>query len=317
MRQWIAAAAACGLLLAGCGTDEEEPAAAAPPPPAASSKAAVYTPPTDVTGNRAIGGDVAAIRKLLDGAKPDFKAAAAIWSKGRSSVKSDGTNRTLAGFAEKHPAGEAVADALAGSGSAAGLSGDERKQWIDKGMTVTLKVHALDELVAAKEKLAAGELDPQEGAIHNVDEAWAYFDAEGEGVVATAAKRAKDFGLGEHELGNDVIAGIAAARDAVTAKDAAAFDAAAETTRGALNRIFALAVKKYAVEGETDVVARAEGLAFSWGLAGELPDADHKKVQDAFAKGAGAATTIGAVLDAGAAKLGLEGSLPAYPPAAP
>lgn len=318
MRQWIAAAAACGLLLAGCGTDEEEPAAAAaaPPPPAAAA-ATQYTPTSDVKGNRAIGRDVAAIRTLLDGAKPDFKAAAAIWSKGKSSVKSDGTNRTLAGFVEEHPVADAVADALAGKGSAASLSDEQRVQWIDKGMTVTLKVHALDEFGGAKEKLAAGELDPQEGAVHNVDEVWAYFDAEGEGVVATAAKRAKDFGLGEHDLGNDVIAGIDAARQAVTAKDAAALDAAAERTRGALNRIFALAVKKYSVEGEQDEVARAEGLAFSWGLAGQLSGGDLKQVQDAFATGTGAAATVAGVLDGAAAKLGLAGPLPAYPPDVP
>jgi hypothetical protein len=186
-------------------------------------------------------------------------------------------------------------------------------------MVVTLKVHALDEFGGAKEKLKAGELDPKEGAVHNVDEVWAYFDADGEGVVATAAKRAKDFGLGEHELGNDVIAAVEAARDAVEANDAAALDAAAQDARGALNRVFALAVKQYAVEaGEDDATARSEGLAFSWGLIGELSGGDQKTIEAAFAEDADAdaARTVADTLDGAADELGFDGPLPAYPPAA-
>lgn len=325
MHRWIAAATACGaLLLAGCGAEDEEPAAAAPAATAAAKDAAAtYTPASDVSANAAIGRDVAAIRALLEperaGARPDFAAAARIWSAGRFSRKSDGELRTLAGFVEEHPAGTRVAHALAGRGTAAGLSQAARVEWIDKGMTVALAAHALHEFAGAKEKLAAGELDPQEGAIHNVDEVWAYFSAEGEGPIATAAKRAKDFGLGENALGDDVVAGIAAAQKAVRDEDAAALDAAAAQTRGAMNRIFALAVKKYAVEGAKDATARAEGLAFSWALAGQLGGAELKTIQDALAPGAGteAAGVVARVLDDAATTLGYDGPLPAYPPAAP
>ena len=326
MHRSIAAAAACGLLLlAGCGSEDDEPAAvtAASEPAATAGAAATYTPVSDVSANAAIGQDVAAIRALLEpeaeGAKPDFAAAARIWEKGQNSKKSDGTNRTLAGFVEEHPVGTRVAHALAGRGTAAGLSDDARVEWVDKGMVVTLKVHALDEFEGAKEKLEAGELDPEEGAAHNVDEVWAYFDAEGEGVVATAAKRAKDFGLDEHELANDVIGGITAAQQAVSAKDAAALAAATESTRGAMNRIFALAVKKYAVEGAKDATARAEGLAFSWGLIGQLDPADLKTIQSALGPqaAAGAATVVADTLDAAKAKLGFAGPLPAYPAQTP
>ncbi|MBA3748913.1 MAG: hypothetical protein H0W96_15685 [Solirubrobacterales bacterium] len=317
MHRWIAAAAASGMLLAGCGSDDDEPAVAKVTPAAAK---ATYAPTSDVGSNGAIGKDVAAIRALLEpegaDAKPDFAAAEKIWSKGQNSTKSDGTNRTLAEWVDKQPAGKGVADALAGSGGAAGLSDEQRVELVDKGMTVSLKSHSLEEFDGAKEKLAAGELDPEEGAIHNVDEVWAYFHAEGHGVGATAAKRSKDFGLDEHSLGNDVIAGIKAARAAVTAKDAAALAAAAERTRGAMNKIFALAVKKYAAEGENDAKARAEGLAFSWGLAGQLDDADLKSIQGAFAARAapaGAAGSVADTLDAAASKLGFTGPLPAYP----
>ena len=308
----IAAAAACGLLLAGCGSEDDEPSAAAQAPQAAAPL--TYTPASDVASNAAIGKDVAAIRKLLDGAKPDFAAAREIWSKGSFSKNSDGGNRTLAEWVEKQPAGTGVADALTGKGTAAGLSEEARAQWIDKGMIVALASHSLEEFDGAKAKLAAGELDPKEGAIHNVDEVWAYFDAEGEGVVATAAKRSEDFGFEPAELGNDVIAGIVAAREAVVAKDEAALDAAATRTRGAMNRIFALAVKKYAVEAAKGATERAEGLAFSWALDGELPEGDLKTIQQAFAEDppAGAAERVSDMLDGAASKLGFAGPLPEY-----
>lgn len=323
MLRWVAAVAASGLLLAGCGSNDDEPDAGSAATTTAASIATTYTPTSDVSANAAVGKDVAAIRALLEPeqaeAKPDFKAAGQIWSKGKNSVKSDGTNRTLASFVEEHPVARHVDAAIAGTTLAAGLTDEQRVEMIDKGMVVTLKVHALDEFGGAKEKLEAGELDPNEGAVHNVDEVWAYFDAEGEGVVATAAKRAKDFGLGEHELGNDVIAAVESARDAVEAKNPAALDAAAERARGALNRIFALAVKKYAVEaGKDDAKARSEGLAFSWGLLGELSAADQKTVEAAFDEnaGPGAAKTVADTLDGAAAKLGITGPLPAYPAAA-
>ena len=324
MLRWVAAAAASGMLLAGCGSDDDEATPGAPAAAVAKTTAAMtYTPTSDVSGNAAVGKDVADIRALLEpeqaGAKPDFKAAAAIWSKGKNSVKSDGDKRTLASFVDEHAVLGHVNAALAGTGIAKGLTDEQRIEMVDKGMIATLKIHALDEFGGAKEKLEAGELDPQEGAVHNVDEVWAYFDAEGEGVVATAAKRAKDFGLGEHDLGNDVVAGVEAARDAVEAKDAAALDAAAEQTRGALNRVFALAVKKYAVEAaKDDAKARSEGLAFSWGLIGELSAADQKTIEAAFAEDAGAdsARTVADTLDAARADLGIDGTLPAYPVAA-
>lgn len=325
MHRGIAAAAACGLLLlAGCGAEDEAPTAAVPVTASStSSAAATYTPVSDVSSNGAIGRDVAAIRALLEpeqeGAKPDFEAAAKIWFQGKFSKKSDGDNRTLADFVEKQKVATRVKHALSGRGTGAGLSEIARVETIDKGMVVALGFHALDEFVGAKEKLAAGELDPQEGAAHNVDEVWAYFNAEGEGVIATAAKRAKDFGLGEHDLGNAVIAGITAAQKAVADEDAAALEAATQQTRGAMNRIFALAVKKYAVEGAEDATARAEGLAFTWGLDGQLGDADLKTIQAAFGPQAGddSATVVAETLDGAVGDLGTAGPLPAYPPAKP
>jgi hypothetical protein len=115
-----------------------------------------------------------------------------------------------------------------------------------------------------------------------------------------------------------VITAVEAARDAVEAKDAAGLDAAAEGARGAMNRVFALAVKKYAVEaGKDDAKARSEGLAFSWGLIGQLSAADQKTIEAAFAEDAGpdAAKTVSDTLDGAQDKLGIDGPLPTYPAA--
>lgn len=325
MLRWITAAAASGLLLAGCGSQDEKAATDTPPAAAAASAAAAttYTPVSDVTQHAAVGKDMAEIRALAkpegEGVKPDYEAAAKIWSEGKNSTKGDGSKRTLAGFVEDHPVGKRVGDALAGTGAAKDLDDAQRGQWIDKGMIVALKVKVLDELDGAAEGLAKGEVDPQTGAPHKVDEAWAFFTADDEGIEVTAAKRAEDFGLPEQELGKDVTDAISAAAAAIKADDEEAFKQAQERARGGLNRIFALATKKYAVEGaKPDATKeRAEGLAFSWGLTGELDDTDTKRVEAAFDEkaGAGAAADVAKLLDAAAPKLGFEGPLPEYPAA--
>ena len=172
----------------------------------------------------------------------------------------------------------------------------------------------LRELDAAAEKIAAGETDPAEGAPHNVDEAWAFFEAEGEGVGSTAKKRAADFKLADDELSGAVLSALTRAQQAALAGDAKAFDTARDDVRGALNRIFALATKKYAVEGAEDPVARQEGLAFSWGLSEDLPADARKALAAAFAKAGseGAAAAVNELLDEHAAALGYEAPLPEY-----
>lgn len=324
MLRWIAAAAASGLLLAGCGSDDDEAATETPAAATADAPAAAtFTPASDVTQHAAIGKDMAEIRALAkpedEGVKPDYEAAAKIWSEGKNSKKGDGSMRTLAGFVEDHPIAKSVDDAFAGTGTAKDLDDAQRGQWIDKGMIAALKVKVLGELDGAAEGLAKDDVDPQTGAPHKVDEAWAFFTAEDEGIAVTSAKRDKDFGLPEGELGNDVIEAIAAAGAAIEADDSAAFEQARERARGGLNRIFALATKKYAVEAAKPdaAVQRAEGVAFSWGLIGELSAADQKTISAAFAEDAGADApkTVADTLDAGKDKLGITGTLPAYPAA--
>lgn len=312
------------LLVAGCGDDESASstsAAATQAKPAevaaAPASSGAYTAVSDVDAHAAIGKDVAAIRAALEpaeGAKPDFKEAKRIWSAGENSKKDDGSLRTLAGFVEEAEVGAQVLAALDGNGTAKKLTDAQRGQWIDKGMTVALALKVLGELDTAKEKIAANEIDPAEGAPHNVDEAWAFFLAEDQGVGLTAQKRAKDFKLGEDELSAPVLTGLAAAQKAAGAGDADALDRAREIVRGGLNRIFALAIKKYAVEGLEDDVARAEGQAFAWGLTGAGASALTDAAASVFSDGATEADveSLDRALDAAAADLGIDGELPDY-----
>lgn len=299
--------------VAGCGgTDEEAPAA--PRPVAAVSEGSAYSPVSDVAPHAAIGKDIAEIRALLEpaseGGEADFAAAGELWSDGKHSQRDDGP-RTLAGFVEESDIAELVDDALTGDGAAARLDPAQRRQWVDKGIIAALELKVLDELDAAIEKVEADETDPAEGAPHNVDEAWAFFTAEGEGLSATAEKRAADFGL-DGEVSEPVVKALADAQAAAEDGDAARLRSAREEVRGALNLIFALAVTKYAEAAVDDEVAQAEGMAFAWGLRSDLREGPLQRVEAAFDRPSQrAAATARDTLDASLDELGVQRPLPA------
>jgi len=298
------------LGLAACGSGEE-PAAGGRTQPAAAASAGGdgYKPVSDVAPHAAIGKDVAAIRAALEA--KDFAGAEAVWKDGANSRKDDGSARTLAGFVEESPVGRLVVQALEGNGAAADLSPDQRRQWVDKGMVVALEAKVLDEVDTAIEKAKAGETEPAEGAPHNIDEAWAFFTAGGEGVAATAAKREADFeGV---EIEGPAIAALAGAQRAAGAGDVAALESAREALRGALNRVFALAVTKYANEAVEDDVAAAEGAAFAWGLRDDLPAAALERVEAAFeTPGYRRAQAVRATLNEHVEELGIGQEVPAF-----
>ena len=309
MKRYVVLGAALAAFAAGCGGDDGGGDEAA-------TAGAAYSTVSDVDAHVAIGKDVAAIKALLEpaaeGGEVDFEQVGEIWSEGRNSRKGDGTARTLAGFVGGTDVGERVLDAIGGDGEARGLDPAQRRQWIDKGVSAALALKVLGELDAAAEKVEAGDTGAAEGAPHNVDEAWAFYTAGGEGLATTAEKRAADFGL-EGEVSEPVLEALAAAQDAAEAGDGGAFSAAREDVRGGLNRIFALATKKYLVEGIGDEVARAEGLAFSWGLIG-LPDAARGALDAAFGERASERRSAEAAdaLDAALSELGIEGDVPDF-----
>lgn len=311
--RWMAVLVAVATAAGACGGDGDEAAdaggstttAAEAQPAAAVSKGADgYTPVSDVDAHAALGLDAKEIRALMEpatsGGTVDWAAVGSLFSAGKNSRKGDGSLRTLAGLAPDDPVTALVADAVAGSGSSAGAPDTVRRQKVDKGITVLLERKVLDELETAAEKVAKGELDPASGAPHNVDEAWAFYWAEGNGPAATAAKRAGDFGRAGtvHEA---VVAGLSAAQAAAVEGDEDALEAATGDVEAALDYVFYLATFKY-LDTANDPVKRAEGETFYLGIKPELAaaaaDAD-QAIAGAFASGdaaTGRAALNGAVV---------------------
>jgi hypothetical protein len=263
MRIHVATLAIAGLVLSACGSASED-ADASTDTDSPATTPGVYVPVSDVTSHAAIGQDAAAARAAMEPAEEgglvDWTAVAAAIEKGGASVKGDGTVRTIAALAEDHPALAAVNAALTGNGDA-----PVRRQQVDKGITVLLAAKVADELDAAAEKLADGNTDKEEGAPHNVDEAWAFFVAEDQGPAVTADKRAADFGL-EGKVREPIIDALTDAQQAAIAGDEEAYTEAADQVRAGLNYVFYLATYKYLDHEADDTVHKAEGMSFFLGI---------------------------------------------------
>lgn len=315
-RWTVAAAVAVSLLAAACGDGEDRPgqvtsegggsgsgsgsasASGTGSPSASGSGASAgesgYAPVSDVAPHAAIGTDIAKIRELMAPAKEgkavDWAAVRAVVTEGGGSKKSDGSNRTIAKLVDAPAVTAFVLEAAEGKGASAGAGDAVRAQRVDKGITVLLAAKVSDELDAAAEKVAAKKLDPAEGAPHNVDEAWAFFTAAGNGPAATADKRAADFKR-EGKVREPVVAALAAAQTAAKAGDGPALDKAASVVGEGLDYIFYLATQKYLDTGD-DPVRRAEGESFYLGIQPAVkaasPEAD-AAITAAFARGDAAA----------------------------
>ena len=235
--------------------------------------------------------DICGIGELLDAG--DFAAVEAIYRNGEHSVKSDGSIRTIGGFAAGEgklhglddyygtptPLDDFVTAALQGTGMFAGRSDGVRSQGAEKGIQNQVMVaYTVHELNAALAKAADGNFDVASGAVHNWDEGWAFFHGTEPGCApyATGNKRAGNFGTlgadGETAQANEaILAAMIAGRDALLDSDAAgAEEAAAEVVRG-LAITYSQAAIRYAslIEGDladgNDAKAeehQAEGLAF-------------------------------------------------------
>ncbi|MGQ0574444.1 MAG: hypothetical protein ACT4RN_09590 [Pseudonocardia sp.] len=287
---WSAAAlAVTTLLLAGCAGAPPAPPAPAAAPAAPAPATGEYRPVSDVVPHAAIGQDVGQIKKLLDvrkeGKPVDFAAVGVLFEQGGASKKGDGSTRTLATLLDSPETITTIREAVAGSGASAGASDGVRAQRVDKGITVLLADKVVDELGTAAEKVAAGNLDLATGAVHNVDEAWAFFTADGQGPASTADKRAADFKR-EGAVREPVIAALVAAQSAATTGDAAALGTATTGTRQGIDYVFYLATHKYLEN--SDEVGRAEGESFYRGIAPRVIAADaaaDAAVLAAFASG--------------------------------
>lgn len=233
------------------------------------------------------------IKDLLDQEPIDYTAIETIYSDGVNSVNSDGSVRSLAGFATAEgrlhgldtyygtptPLDDFVSAAIAGEGTFAAGSDGVRSQAIEKGTQNQIMVAWVDhELNAALDKAAAGEFDPNEGAVHNWDEAWAFYHGAEPGCApyATADSRAGNFGTtgsdGETARANEeILQAMVAGRDALLDSEAPGAEAAADLVRRAIFATYSQAVIRYATLIPQDVEAgdidsaeahQAEGLAF-------------------------------------------------------
>lgn len=293
----VAAGVAATLAVAACGSDSEDSEAtsatsttsADAPEEVVTPGADGYTPVSDVAAHAAIGLDAKEIRSLMEpassGGEVDWASVSKIFTKGKNSKKDEGL-RALADLAPDDPATTVVTDAISGAGTAAQASAAVRRQKVDKGITVILERKVLGELEAAAEKVADNKIDDASGAPHNVDEAWAFYTAEGNGPASTAAKRAADFKK-DGQVHEAVVKALTAAQDAARSGDAAALKAATGDVEAALDYIFYLATFKY-LDTKNDPATRAEGETFYLGiqpeLAKEAADAD-KAITAGFASG--------------------------------
>ena len=250
-----------------------------------------YDYASDVSSHRLVVADICGIGDLLDAG--DFAGVETIYREGVNSVNSDGSVRSIGGFASRDdrnhgldeyygtptPLDEFITDALNGTGLFEGTSDAVRAQAVEKGMQnqvmVAWVIHELNSAIAKAEE---GSFDIAEGAVHNWDEGWAFYHGAEAGCspYATGDKRAANFGTvgadGETALANEAILGaMISGRDALLDEDLAGAEAAAgEAIRG-LVIIYSQASIRYATlvegdmaEGDTTKAEehRAEGLAF-------------------------------------------------------
>ena len=176
-----------------------------------------YDYASNVDNHRMLMGDVCDI-KDLSGAY-DWDAVDDIYENGKYAEKSDGSYRTLMGFADAAGKNHAYDDyygadgswndfveaAIDGTGPFAGESDTVRDQAVEKGIqNGVMTAYAIHELNAAIIKAEAGNWGPDD-AQHAWDEGWAFYhgpddadaDFDGCGPFATAAKRGGNFGTGD------------------------------------------------------------------------------------------------------------------------
>lgn len=314
--RWLAAFVALGLVFAACGDDDgagvreignEGGSGSASGSGSGSGSASGvasgstgsveadggYDYASDVSAHRQVVVDICEINTLLDEDTIDFDAIDARYVDGGSSVNSDGSARTLAGFATAEerlhgfdeyydsatPLDDFVTDAIGGAGDFEGEADAVRRQGVQKGTQNQIMIAwTIHELRAALGKAAAGEFDAAEGAPHNWDEAWAFYHGAEPACApyASADKRGADFGTtaddGETSLANEaILAAMNDGRDALLAEDAEGAQSAADEVLRNVVITYAQAAIKYATVIADDLAAddaegarvhQAEGYAF-------------------------------------------------------
>jgi len=272
--------------LAGClGSEEDETTDAAE---AMDAEDGGYTYASNVDNHRSLMKDLCDMKSAAssDGGY-DFATAKDIYMNGKNAEKSDGSYRTLAGFASAdgknhgydayyNASGSVDAHIMAamdGTGDFEGVSDTVRYQGIAK-LTVNMGMvaYTIHELNSAIAKADAGNVDNDSGAPHNWDEGWAFFHGPDEDYGCSPAKvmekRAADFGTQTDGVSNAFIASQTAMVNglaALQAEDSAGYTAAADTVVKNLVITYSQAVLKYTSKMDSNDSAakyQVEGYAF-------------------------------------------------------
>ena len=281
----MACAAFAGCL--GSDDDKEEESNVDDKPAWLDASDAGYTYASDVDNHRSLMNDLCEIKAAAssDGGY-DFTGAKAIYMDGKNAEKSDGSFRTLAGFAsatgKNHDydsyygmngsVDAHIMAALDGTGDFNGTSDTVRYQGTAK-LTVNLGMvaYTLHELNAAILKAEAGNWGTDD-AQHAWDEGWAFFHGPDEdwscSPAYTMKKRGADFGTTTNDVSNALSASEAAMVSglaALQASDADGYNAAVDTVMKNVIITYSQAVLKYTYKMDSNDTAekyQAEGYAF-------------------------------------------------------
>ena len=276
-----------GTALAGClGTtdsDETETETAA-----VVVTDAGYTYASNVDNHRALMKDLCDIKSAAssDGGY-DFATAKDIYTNGKNAEKSDGSFRTLAGFAaadgKNHgydsyynmsgSVGQHIMDAMEGTGDFTDTSDTVRYQGIAKlTANMGMVAYTIHELNSAVAKADAGNVDNDSGAPHNWDEGWAFFHGPEEdwscSPAYTMKKRAADYGTETDGVSNALTAttdAMVSGLAALQAEDSAGYTAATDTVVKNLIITYSQATLKYASKmdnADSGEKYQVEGYAF-------------------------------------------------------
>jgi len=251
-----------------------------------------YDYASDVSAHRLVVNDICEIALLIGADEIDFESAADIYQNGSNSINSDGSVRTLAGFAtatdRNHglaeyygtpaPLNDWITEAFDGTGRFDAQTMEARVQGAEKGIqNQTMVAWAIHELESAMSKAIEGDIDPASGAPHNWDEAWAYYHGASPqcGPYVTADKRGNDFGTvnsdGTSAVNEAILGAMIAGRDALADGDIDAAQQAADEIIRNIVITYSQASVKYAgllgddiASDDLEAAAKhwAEGLAF-------------------------------------------------------
>lgn len=275
--------------MAGClGADDDDDTTEEESASTTSGTDAGYTYASDVENHRALMKDLCDIKAAAssDGGY-DFATAKDIYTNGKNAEKSDGSFRTLAGFAaadgKKHAyddyynmsgsVGQHITDAMEGTGDFTNTSDTVRYQGIAKlTANMGMVAYTIHELNSAVAKADAGNVDNDSGAPHNWDEGWAFFHGPEDdwscSPAYTMKKRAADYSTETDGVSNALTATTNAMVDglaALQAQDSAGYTAATNTVVKNVIITYSQATLKYASKMDSNTSAekyQVEGYAF-------------------------------------------------------